>query len=69
MNVRYIMGAFYIGCLVIGGALTAIQEMTSKKGAAAGRAGAVGVKAVTVVSVVYGAAVITLLAGMEVLLP
>lgn len=69
MNVRYIMGAFYIGCLVIGGALTAIQEMTSKKGAAAGRACAVGVKAVTVVSVVYGAAVITLLAGMEALLP
>ena len=43
--------------------------MTSKKGAAAGRAGAVGVKAVTVMSVVYGAAVITLLAGMEALLP
>lgn len=66
MNVRYIMGAVYLGCLTIGAAFTAIQDKTASKSASGGL---VCTGIMTAVPVLYAVAVFVLMAGMEVLLP
>ncbi len=66
MNIRYIMGAFYLGCLTVGAAVTNLRD---KLAARTMRAGRVCTMIVTTVSAMYAAAVLVLMAGMEILLP
>lgn len=63
MNVRYIMGAVYIGCIVIGAAASGLQERIAARSEAGGR---VCRKIMTAVPLLYAVAVIVLKAGMEV---
>lgn len=65
MNVRYVMSAVYIGCLSIGAAITSLQQISATKNGAGGH---ICSKIVTTLSVLYAAAVIVLIAGMEQLL-
>lgn len=76
MNVRYIMGAVYLGCLTIGAMVNTMQENFAPENEAstetsteAGRSIAVSVKIMTALSVLYMSAVLALMAGMERLLP
>ena len=65
MNIRYVMSTVYINCLIIGAAVTSVQQaLTAKNGAAGHICG----KIVTILSVIYASAVIVLMAGMERLL-
>lgn len=64
MNVRYVMGAVYLGCLTLGAAFTAIQGKAAKTKAG----GRVCTIIMTAVPAVYAAAVIVLMAGLESLL-
>ena len=62
MNVRYIMGAVYIGCIVIAAAASGICERIERKSAVGGRI----CRGVTItVPVLYAIAVILLKVGME----
>lgn len=62
MNVRYIMGAVYIGCIVIAAAASGICERMEKKSAVGGRIS----KGIAItLPVLYAIAVIVLNVGME----
>ena len=62
MNVRYIIGAVYLGCLAVASALSCVQERLEQKSAAGGR---IFKKFTTAVPVLYAVAVIVLMFGME----
>lgn len=66
MNVRYVMGAVYLGCIAVGAVFTAVKDKMADRGMAGER---VCTKIMTALPVIYGAAVIVLMAGMEILLP
>ena len=62
MSIRYIIGAVYIGCLAVGAAITSVQQTFAiKQGAVCN----IITKIMTCMSVLYAAAVIVLIAGME----
>ena len=62
MSVRYVISAVYIGCLIIGAAITSLQQRSVTKN---GIGGHICSKIVTGLSVIYATAVIVLIAGME----
>lgn len=65
MNIRYIMCAVYIGCLVIAAAAAELQKRAAFKSPALGNGCR---KLMTAIPVVYAAAAVTLITGMEMLL-
>ena len=66
MNIRYIMCAVYIGCLVIAAAAAELQRRAALKSPALGNGCR---KLMTAIPVVYAAAAVTLITGMEMVLP
>lgn len=62
MNIRYIMCAVYVGCIVIAAAASGLQEKIAEKSETGGRICKV---ALTSIPVLYAVAVIVLKAGME----
>lgn len=66
MNVRYVMGAVYLGCIAVGAAFSTIKKKVASKSASGGK---ICTGIMTALPVVYAAAVIVLMAGMEILLP
>lgn len=66
MNVRYIMCAVYIGCIVIAAAASGLQERIAQKSVTGGR---ICRRIITAVPVLYAVAVIVLKAGMETVMP
>lgn len=66
MNIRYIMCAVYIGCLVMAAAAAELQKRAALKSPALGN----GCKRLmTAIPVLYAVAAVTLITGMEMVLP
>lgn len=62
MNIRYIMGAVYSGCIVIAAAASGIQERIARKSVTGGR---ICKRIIIAVPVLYAIAVIVLKVGIE----